>query len=278
MYNTMDSRPKPAAFLLHFCACIGNARTAVVLAALITASALFPVTARAAEPMMRGKLTVYSRAEGEKLEKIATDILSETFAREGRIRTVLADDLKKLPDYIWLRKNLSSYTFTSGLYCESDGEGMTVTDLAAGRERLSAAARETEEVKCWVREHVRGKQATLETVRELYAEIALNASYRQEGASVLNLIRNHTGICGDFAKLFNAELEALGIESCIVVGHVDGRQDLHAWNSFALDGKIYTCDLSAAVTQKIQTDFFSFFVEDPTMMLQDGRHVIDGVW
>lgn len=141
-------------------------------------------------------------------------------------------------------------------------------------DELAESIRQQRFMEEWVRNRVAGMPPTLDSVKDLFQEIAMNTEYdfSNKQFSAYDVVVNHISTCNGYARLFDAELEALGIESYFIEGKFD--KDIeslfyadHAWNGFILDGKIYACDITQAIRFRNERDIFDFFGEDPTMMM-----------
>ena len=85
-------------------------------------------------------------------------------------------------------------------------------------------------------------------------------------------------VCYGFCKLFDAELQSLGIESYVIIGHYGDQPNLHCWNAFVLDGKIYNVDITYAITCKGEQSMWDFFVTDSTMRMKNNDYTIYSIW
>lgn len=123
-----------------------------------------------------------------------------------------------------------------------------------------------------VDEYLKDKEATLESIRSIFNDIASTCEYEvSDDVSVYKIFKEKKGQCHSFSLYFNECLRKLGVESYYVLGYTR-EGGFHAWNSFVLDGKTYTCDLTYAVSRKGQ-GIDSLFVEDGSMTLGDGRTI-----
>lgn len=112
-------------------------------------------------------------------------------------------------------------------------------------------------------------------VKHLYSKMALNYGYDTVGTSPYDLLVNGSGSCHAFAKAFASALDKLGIESYYVLGYTSAG-GFHAWNSFIVDGKVYTADVSEAALNKGnlgESSIWNYMLEDSSMTLGDGRTI-----
>lgn len=125
---------------------------------------------------------------------------------------------------------------------------------------------------------ISGYEATLEDIKDIYKKITF-IPYDYQGIPGTNniygaLVQNMTR-CGGKAMLFRKALTELGVECYTVIGYTAGGE-YHAWNSFSLDDKIYTCDCTMSKAYKY-TDLYKYFKEDGSMTFGDGR-VIENIY
>lgn len=71
-----------------------------------------------------------------------------------------------------------------------------------------------------------------------------------DSASVYGALVNHKGICTAYAGTFQLLAKAMGLESIVVTGTLNGNQN-HTWNKVKIDGKWYVVDVTGNDGQEI---------------------------
>lgn len=136
---------------------------------------------------------------------------------------------------------------------------------------------QNKEVKAYVAEKVSGKEPSLETVKNLFSEYATTYHYfsSEKAHGAIDTIQNHTGNCADYASLFKAEMDALGLENYVILGNLIDRNTnsvigKHAWNAVVIDGVHYTIDIAGAIANYSRgLDIWTMFQVCPDYMLNN---------
>lgn len=96
-----------------------------------------------------------------------------------------------------------------------------------------------------------------------------------DSASVYGALVNHKGICTAYAGTFQLLAKAMGLESIVVTGTLNGNQN-HTWNKVKIDGKWYVVDVTGNDGSEIQNVLLN--VSDDTAALrlkEDNRYLCD---
>ena len=227
--------------------------------------------------------TAYNADEAQYLEMVTDAIYSDEFAKNHEITLKHVDVVKfnnilsRTPDYIRFTRSLADTTVVDYLtyYIIGNDVKFVMEDNVDAR---VSCIREQNDLEDWIRRRTGGLEPTLDNVKMLYNEIAQNTVYDRSQLKLHanTVITEGVGVCGGFARVFDAELKNMGVESYHVLGRLRGDKDLHAWNAFVIDGHTYSCDLTYAVEHK--DNVWKYFKEDPTMLASDGVHLIESVW
>lgn len=101
-------------------------------------------------------------------------------------------------------------------------------------------------------------------------ERAFNDSMTPYGALI-----NHRGVCLGYAGAFQLLTKAMGLESIVVTGTLNGNQN-HAWNKVKIDGKWCVVDVTSNDGQDINNVFLNVSDEVAGLMLkEDARYLCD---
>lgn len=138
---------------------------------------------------------------------------------------------------------------------------------------------QNKEVKAYVAEKVSGKEPSLETVKNLFSEYATTYQYECFNSSkthgAIETIQNHIGNCADYASLFKAEMDALGLENYVVLGELIDKKTnsaigKHAWNAVVIDDVHYTVDIAGGIANYSRgLDIWEMFQVRPDYILSD---------
>ena len=227
--------------------------------------------------------TAYNADEAKYLEMVTDAIYSDEFAENHEITLKNVDIVKfnnilsRTPDYIRFTRSLADTAVIDYLTYYIIGNDVKFVMEDNIDERVSCI-REQNDLEDWIRRRTGGLEPTLDNVKMLYNEIAQNTVYDRSQLKLHanTVITEGVGVCGGFARVFDAELKNMGVESYHVLGRLRGDKNLHAWNAFVIDGHTYSCDLTYAVEHK--DNVWKYFKEDPTMLASDGVHLIESVW
>ena len=244
--------------------------SAVVIAVAIPS---FGFTSLAASNTSKGRATGYRASERAAMEMFWEEAFNASPDSNGMVTVRYSgSDMSKILKYGTYEYNLGSIMDTK----EFSWNGNSGSFRADGK--VAKAAAEHRAVEAWIAQRTAGLAPTEESVRGLFVELASSTSYDNGihywGAN--GLLNNRSGICHDYATLFNRCLQSMGIESYYVRGRVNGNSaSEHAWNAFVLDGRVFTVDVCFAAAESGAEAMAKYFVEDGSMTLGGSRSVIE---
>lgn len=165
--------------------------------------------------------------------------------------------------------------FGSMNFKKSDGQYIITFNDS---EKLKNSIKTHNEALGMIREQVKGVNADLDGIKSLFVKLTNTEylyDYNKYGwDSGWLVLKENTGICNGYARVFSEMLDELGIENYYIEGRLKNN-GLHAWNAFVLDGKTYTVDATHASTYKGTDKIWNYFKEDGSMTLGDGRKVLN---
>lgn len=247
---------------------------------------LFSFVSRAFAALMlpQGITCAYTDQQKQEMREVAERLLSDEFAYAGSVDTPLTDNPQACTAYMAYKMNLSTPTPSGSLAYRQNGVGSDSLEFVIKDGRIDEweeKARKQRDAEAWINQRTANMDPTLESAMCLYAEIVDQSMYDfscDDDQSAYGLISNHKGTCNAFARLFDAELQQIGIESYYIMGNIDSMQAAHCWNVFIIDGKQYTAEITKAISYKGIKDKSEFFKEDYSLVLNDPTYHITQIW
>lgn len=213
----------------------------------------------------KSKVTGYDTDSFDKLTDISFNLYHSDAGEEFKIYGI---DIDTLIDFL-------SYNYSLGGFLDNweyiEDENYVQVRIKNKTDAI-VRQRRTEE---FIRDWLRNREGTLEDVKDLFIEIVNNTEYdySEKHTSAYDIVFNKIGTCHGIALFINKTLEGMGIESYYLLGRTK-KGELHAWNSFIIDGVTYTADATHALPWKYTDRIWEYFLKDSSMTLGDGRTVL----
>ncbi len=241
-----------------------------------------PVSSATAAPVLpQGINCIHTDQENQAMREVARRLLSDEFIYAGSVNTPLAQDPQACTAYMTYKMNLSTPTPSGSLSYRTKGDSMEFIIKAGCEDAWTTKTRKQREAEAWINQRTANMPPTFESAMCLYSEIVDQSVYDyscEDDQSAYGAIINHKGTCNAFARLFDAELQQIGIESYYVMGNVDGMQAGHCWNVFIINGKQYTAEITKAISYRGIRDKAEFCREDYSLVLNDPAYHITQIW